>query len=104
MGAGALKLRMSAGFGCFAASGRSRWEAAYMHGDMLWPPDTLTITIEDPELAQVEQWFSRQGNLVARFGWAIRTALDEVIDTARTARWSIDQCNDQEKAYVGVKV
>jgi hypothetical protein len=35
---------------------------------------------------------------------AIRQALDEVIATGRTGRWNLDQCNDQEKAYVGVNL
>jgi len=35
---------------------------------------------------------------------AVRTGLDEIIDTARTGRWDLEQCGDQEKAYVGVKV
>jgi hypothetical protein len=58
----------------------------------------------DPELQHVQDWFSARGTLSESFGTAVRTALDEVIDTARTGRWSLDQCGDQEKAYVGVKV
>lgn len=58
----------------------------------------------DPELDAVSAWFKRQGDLREIFGDAIRQALDEIIDTARTGRWDLEQCNDQEKAYVGVKV
>jgi len=38
------------------------------------------------------------------FGPAVRRALDEVISTSRTGRWNLDQCNNQEKAYVGVNL
>lgn len=58
----------------------------------------------DPELDLVEAWFHQQGDLVDTFGVAVRTALDEVIETARTTRWSLEQCGNQEKAYVGVKL
>ena len=34
----------------------------------------------------------------------VRQALDEVIATGRTRRWNLDQCNNQEKAYVGVNL
>lgn len=71
---------------------------------MLWPSEGLAVTVDDPGLGEVERWFLQQGDLAHRFGCAVRTALDEVIDTTRTSRWSLDQCNDQEKAYVGVKV
>lgn len=59
---------------------------------------------DDHELDLVAWWFSTQSDLREKFGMAIRTALDETIDTARTSRWDLEQCNDQEKAYVGVKV
>ena len=58
----------------------------------------------DSELELVAFWFTAQASLREKFGTAIRTSLDETIDTARTSRWDLDQCNDQEKAYVGVKV
>lgn len=58
----------------------------------------------DPELDRVTAWFETQGELQELFGVAIRRALDEIIDTARTGRWDLEQCNDQEKAYVGVKI
>lgn len=58
----------------------------------------------DEELQTVADWFHQRGDLAAAFGVAIRTSLDEVIDTPRTKRWSLEQCGDQEKAYVGVKV
>ncbi|HEX2040849.1 MAG TPA: NaeI family type II restriction endonuclease [Acidimicrobiales bacterium] len=60
---------------------------------------------EDVELDLVTDWFSNSfADMPGRFGAAIRKALDELIDTPRTGRWSIEQCNKQEKAYVGVKV
>jgi hypothetical protein len=58
----------------------------------------------DSELDNVTDWFTTQGDLVEAFGVAVRTALDEVIDTARTGRWDLESCGDQEKGYVGVKV
>lgn len=59
---------------------------------------------EDPELDLVTDWFNSQGHLEESFGSCIRVALDEVIDTPRTARWDIAVCNKQEQAYVGVKI
>lgn len=64
------------------------------------PPDRGV----DHELDDVTDWFEAQGDLVEAFGVAVRTALDEVIDTARTGRWDLESCGDQEKGYVGVKV
>ena len=58
----------------------------------------------DRQLDLVEAWFRQQHDLVGTFGVAVRTALDEVIETARTTRWSLEQCGNQEKAYVGVKL
>ena len=58
----------------------------------------------DPQLDLVEAWFRQQTDLIGTFGVAVRTALDEVIETARTTRWDLEQCGNQEKAYVGVKL
>jgi hypothetical protein len=58
----------------------------------------------DNELEAVWTWFQNAGDLEAIFGSAVRTALDEIIDTPRTRRWSLEQCGDQEKAYMGVKL
>ncbi|BCJ51842.1 hypothetical protein Asp14428_33170 [Actinoplanes sp. NBRC 14428] len=41
---------------------------------------------------------------VDRMGAIIRKGTDEVIATARTRRWTLDQCNDQEKGYLGVNI
>ncbi|GIM95630.1 NaeI family type II restriction endonuclease [Paractinoplanes toevensis] len=41
---------------------------------------------------------------VGRMGAIIRKGTDEVIATARTRRWTLDQCNDQEKGYLGVNI
>ncbi|MEU4594840.1 NaeI family type II restriction endonuclease [Micromonospora aurantiaca (nom. illeg.)] len=43
-------------------------------------------------------------NAVDRMGAIIRKGTDEVIATARTRRWTLDQCNDQEKGYLGVNI
>src|SRR4051794_19442314 len=53
----------------------------------------------DPELDIVHDYFRQRS---ASFGPSIRQALDEVIAAGRTRRWNLDQCNNQEKAYVGV--
>lgn len=69
--------------------------------------DDEVIEIEEPfddAIPHVHSALSCAGDLEAIFGECIRTALDEVIDTARTGRWDLKQCGDQEKAYVGVKV
>ncbi len=56
---------------------------------------------EDAELDRVFQFFDQRRNV---FGSCIRQALDEVISSGRTRRWNLDQCNNQEKAYVGVNL
>ena len=57
----------------------------------------------DHELDRVIGWLSSKPRLdLVR--QAVRQALDEVIATARTRRWNLDQCNNQEKAYVGVNL
>lgn len=58
----------------------------------------------DPALDDVEAWFRAQPNLAERLGWCFRQAIDEMIDTRRTGRYSIAQLNAQEKAFIGVKV
>src|SRR4051794_4782522 len=55
----------------------------------------------DPELDAVYEYFLRRASA---FGPSIRQALDEVIAPGRTRRWNLDQCNNQEKAYVGVNI
>lgn len=39
-----------------------------------------------------------------RMGGLIRRGTDEIIATPRTSRWNLDQCNNQEKAYLGVNI
>jgi hypothetical protein len=56
----------------------------------------------DPELDAVSGFFAP--GAAERMGLLIRQSTDEVIATARTRRWNLDQCNDQEKAYLGVNV
>lgn len=58
----------------------------------------------DSALDEVAAWFRAQGDLTERFGRAVRRAIDEVIDTPRTGRYSIDQLDPQEKTYIGFKV
>jgi hypothetical protein len=59
--------------------------------------------VTDPELDRVFGFFAAPG-VERTMGLLIRQATDEVIATARTRRWNLDQCNDQEKAYLGVNV
>lgn len=77
--------------------------------DTLFDPAANTDTsvakfAADPEVARVAATLRGFGDLVEIFGFCIRTALDEIIDTARTGRWHLGQCGDQEKAYLGVKL
>lgn len=57
----------------------------------------------DPELDRVAA-FLRSAQRLEGIRFAVRRALDEVIATNRTRRWNLDQCNNQEKAYVGVNL
>ncbi len=56
----------------------------------------------DPELDLAFEFFAP--DVTRRMGATIRKATDEVIATPRTRRWTLDQCNDQEKGYLGVNV
>lgn len=56
----------------------------------------------DPELDVVYDFFAP--DVTSRMGAIIRKGKDEVIATARTRRWTLDQCNDQEKSYLGVNI
>ena len=58
----------------------------------------------DADLDLVTWWFQAQSDAAETIGMAIREAIDEIIDTPRTGRWDIETCNDQEKAYLGVKI
>lgn len=42
--------------------------------------------------------------LEANFSRAVRKAIDEVIDGARTGRWRYEELERQEKAYVGTRI
>ncbi|MEU7943031.1 NaeI family type II restriction endonuclease [Microbispora bryophytorum] len=57
---------------------------------------------EDPELDIAFDFFAP--DVTTKMGEIIRQATDEVIATARTRRWTLDQCNDQEKGYLGVNI
>jgi hypothetical protein len=65
----------------------------------------------DPALADVLAWIGahpqRTGDglsLEEVFARAVRKAIDEVIDGARTGRYLYDQLERQEKAYIGTRV
>ncbi|MFB8038419.1 NaeI family type II restriction endonuclease [Streptomyces sp. NPDC056004] len=57
---------------------------------------------DDPELDAAFEFFAP--GVILRMGDIIRKATDEVIATSRTRRWTLDQCNDQEKGYLGVNI
>lgn len=56
------------------------------------------------ELEQVKKWFEAQEGYVEKFQSLVRSALDEVIDTPRTSRVSLDECEQTEKTYLGTKI
>jgi hypothetical protein len=71
--------------------------------DNSWPNDVVVkLEAMDPELDRVYDFFLP--DVSERMGAIIRKGTNEVIATARTRRWTLDQCNDQEKAYLGVNI
>jgi hypothetical protein len=58
----------------------------------------------DLELDQVTAWFVARDDMTEQFGLAIRNALDELIDTARTRRVSFEECDQLEQRYMGFKL
>lgn len=60
----------------------------------------------DPELDVVEARLRELSgpDPAARFGIAIRRAIDEVLDGPRTGRWDFAQLEKTEKTYVGTKL
>lgn len=60
--------------------------------------------IADPSLEGVISTFTSIPEFDSRFSHAIRQAFDEVIDGARTGRWSIEQLSKTEKTYIGTKI
>src|SRR5688572_11594423 len=65
----------------------------------------------DAGLRAVREWLvehlDRVGDgldLETLFARAIRKAIDEVIDGARTGRWLYEQLEPQEKTYVGTRI
>src|SRR5688500_3121460 len=63
---------------------------------------TMEMSDHDPDLRRVFGFF--EPDAARRIGPLIRRATDEVIATARTRRWHLDQCNRQEMAYLGVNI
>ncbi len=61
-------------------------------------------TPADEALDQVEAWFKSNPDHGRRLRMCVRDAIDEVIDTARTGRFSPTQLNGQEKTYIGTKI
>ncbi len=56
---------------------------------------------DDRDLDAVTDFFDTP-RLALIMGACVREAIDEAIDTPRTGRWHLDQCDDQEKNYIGV--
>jgi hypothetical protein len=57
----------------------------------------------DDEFNLVANWITSEDR-TSRVGFAIRLAIDWVIDGARTHRYSIDQLQTSEKVYIGNRV
>ncbi|WP_406727850.1 NaeI family type II restriction endonuclease [Streptomyces sp. GD-15H] len=79
-----------------AASARKKLEANRLGRAILAAHE------DDPELALAIYFFTP--SVIPRMGAIIRKATDEIIATSRTRRWTLDQCNDQEKGYLGVNI
>lgn len=65
-----------------------------------------TVTeLEDPDLNAVAEWLRvKLKDPTRAFAEIVRTSIDEVLDGARTGRWSIDQLEKTEKTCVGTKI
>jgi hypothetical protein len=63
----------------------------------------LPLTVVDLGLEEVGAWLASR-DLRVLIPFAVRTAIDEVIDGPRTGRWSEDQLEKTEKIYVGTKI
>lgn len=57
----------------------------------------------DPGVSAVSDWICSEDRIEA-IGRGIRTAIDWVIDGARTRRYSVEQVNQSEKLYLGNRV
>ncbi len=60
--------------------------------------------IDDSELDAVWVQLLQTSGIEKLFALTLRQALDEVIDGARTGRFSVDQLEKTEKTYIGTKV
>lgn len=58
----------------------------------------------DHDLARVAEWFRSRPDMEATFEQALRRAIDEVLDGARTRRYDVETLAKTEKTYVGTKV
>lgn len=58
----------------------------------------------ESDLQAVKEWLLSIPNFEKRVGNSIRKSLDEVIDGARTGRWSITDLEKTEKTYIGTKI
>jgi len=63
------------------------------------------VSAVDDALDEVERWFRAQSDhLEELFGEAIRQAIDEVLDGARTGRFLVSDLETTEKTYIGTKI
>ncbi len=75
--------------------------------DELWSPEPS----DDAALEEVWEWVTAHPRrakaelgLEAIFARAVRKAIDEVIDGARTGRYRYEELETQEKAYIGTRI
>lgn len=62
------------------------------------------VGTKDPALDTVEAALRKISNLDVLLGQAIRQGIDEVIQGPRTGRWSIEEIEKTEKAYIGTRI
>ena len=55
---------------------------------------------ESRDFDRIVKWLTAESRLV-KMGKAIRSAIDFVIDGARTGRFSVDELQTSEKIYIG---
>ena len=56
------------------------------------------------DLEPVVEWFNQEPFSRERFRWALRDALDELMDGQRTGRWAYQHLSKTEKAHLGTAI
>lgn len=75
-----------------------------MKGNLSHRMPVEPVQQNDPVLSEVVDFFNAREDLAAVVGNALRKSFDEVIDGARTGRYSVQQLEKTEKTYIGTKV